>query len=70
MTNKRIPQLDALTGAGSASDDSIVIFDTSVDTTKRIVRSELAKGIVSELPYTPSGNISASTVPTAIAETG
>jgi len=68
MTNKRIPQLDALTGAGSASDDSIVIFDTSVDTTKRIVRSELAKGIVSELPYTPSGNISASTVPTAIAE--
>lgn len=68
MTNKRIPQLDALTGAGSANDDNLVIFDTSTDTTKRILRSQLGIGIVGDLPYTPSGSISATTIPTAIAE--
>lgn len=68
MANKRISQLDALTGAGSANDDNLVIFDTSTSTTKRILRSQLGIGIVGDLPYTPSGSISATTIPTAIAE--
>lgn len=68
MARKRIPQLDALTGAASANDDNLVIFDTSTNTTKRILRSQLAIGLVGDLPYTPSGTISATTIPTAIAE--
>jgi len=68
MTAKRIPQLDAITGASTANDDNLVIFDTSLDTTKRILRSQLAIGLVGDLPYTPSGGISATTIPTAIAE--
>ena len=68
MPGKRIPDLPALTGASTASDDNLVIFDTDANTTKRILRSQLAAGIVGDLPYTPSGGISATTVPTAIAE--
>lgn len=49
MANKRIPQLDALTGAASANDDNLVIFDTSTDTTKRILRSQLAIGMATDL---------------------
>lgn len=49
MANKRIPQLDALTGAASANDDNLVIFDTSADTTKRILRSQLAIGMATDL---------------------
>jgi hypothetical protein len=68
MPGKRIPQLDAIAGASTANDDNLVIFDTSEGTTKRILRSQLAAGVVGDLPYTPSGGISATTVPTAIAE--
>jgi len=68
MTAKRIPQLDAITGANTASGDQLVIFDTDANVTKRIVRSQLATGLVGDLPYTPAGFISATTVPTAIAE--
>jgi len=68
MTAKRIPQLDAITGASTANDDNLVIFDTSTNTTKRILRSQLAAGLVGDLPYTPSGGIAATTIPTAIAE--
>jgi hypothetical protein len=42
---KRIPQLDAISGASTASDDQFVIFDTSEDKTKRISRSELATAL-------------------------
>jgi hypothetical protein len=65
---KRIPDLPSVTGAGTASDDNLVIFDTDANATKRISRSQLATGIVGDLPYTPSGGIAATTVPTAIAE--
>jgi hypothetical protein len=70
MAAKRIPALTVLTGAQSATDDKIVIFDATADATKAITRIELAKGIVGDLPYTPSGSISATTVPAAIAELG
>lgn len=68
MPGKRIPQLDAIAGASTANDDNLVIYDTNEGTTKRILRSQLAAGLVGDLPYTPSGGISATTVPTAIAE--
>ncbi len=68
MPGKRIPDLPAIAGASTANDDNLVIFDTDASTTKRILRSQLAAGLVGDLPYTPAGSISATTVPTAIAE--
>jgi hypothetical protein len=68
MAAKRIPQLDAISGVSTANDDNLVIYDTSAGTTKRILRSQLAAGMVGDLPYTPSGGIAATTIPTAIAE--
>ena len=68
MPGSRISALTAIAGASTATDDNFVIFDTSTDTTKRILRSELAIGLVGDLPYVPSGTISATTIPTAIAE--
>ena len=68
MPGKRIPELDAIAGASTANDDNLVIYDTSVGATKRILRSQLAAGLVGDLPYTPSGGISATTIPTAITE--
>lgn len=68
MPGKRITELTAIAGASTANDDNLVIFDTSEGTTKRILRSQLAAGIVGDLPYTPAGFIAATTVPTAIAE--
>lgn len=68
MPGKRITELTAIAGASTANDDNLVIFDTSEGTTKRILRSQLAAGLVGDLPYTPSGSISATTIPTAIAE--
>jgi len=52
MTAKRIPGLDPLTGAASSSDDSLVIFDTSEDTTKRITRSQLSLALATDLTST------------------
>jgi hypothetical protein len=68
MTAKRIPALTVLTGAQSATDDKLVIFDVTANETKAITRQELAAGLVGDLPYVASGGISATTVPTAIAE--
>ena len=68
MPGKRIPDLPAIAGASTANDDNLVIYDTDAGTTKRILRSQLAAGLVGDLPYTPAGFISATTVPTAIAE--
>jgi hypothetical protein len=68
MPAKRIPDLTAISGASTANDDNLVIFDTDADETKRILRSQLAAGLVGDLPYTPAGFISATTIPTAIAE--
>ncbi len=68
MAGKRIPELDPLSGAASSNDDKLVIYDASTASTKRIDRSQLAAGLVGDLPYTASGSISATTIPTAIAE--
>lgn len=68
MPGTRIKDLTALSGASSANNDDLLIFDADADETKRISRSQLATGLVGDLPYTPSGGISATTVPTAIAE--
>jgi hypothetical protein len=68
MPGQRIPDLTAIAGASTANDDNLVIFDTDAGVTKRILRSQLAAGLVGDLPYTPSGGIAATTVPTAIAE--
>lgn len=68
MPGSRISALTAIAGASTANNDNLVIFDASADTTKRILRSELAIGLVGDLPYVPSGTISATTIPTAIAE--
>lgn len=68
MAGKRIPDLDPLSGAASANDDKLVIYDSSTTTTKRIDRSQLAAGLVGDLPFTPTGQVSATTIPTAIAE--
>lgn len=68
MPGSRVPALTAIAGVNTANDDNLVIYDTSTDTTKRILRSELAIGLAGDLPYTPSGSISATTIPTAIAE--
>lgn len=68
MPGKRISELTALSGAASANNDDLLIFDSGAGETKRISRSQLADGLVGDLPYTPAGFIAATTVPTAIAE--
>lgn len=68
MPGKRISELTALSGAASANNDDLVIFDADAGETKRISRSQLADGLVGDLPYTPAGFVTATTVPTAIAE--
>lgn len=67
-TINRIPNLTALSGASSANDDDLLIYDTSTDTTKRISRSQLAIGLVGDLPFTPVGIVAATTLATAVAE--
>jgi hypothetical protein len=49
MAAKRIPALTVLTGAQSATDDKVVIFDVTADETKAITRVELAKGLAIDL---------------------
>lgn len=41
MTAKRIPALTVLTGAQSATDDKLVIFDATADETKAITLQQL-----------------------------
>jgi len=55
MPGQRIPDLTAIAGASTANDDNLVIFDTSLNTTKRILRSQLAAGLVGDLPYKATG---------------
>ena len=49
MPGKRIKDLTALSGAGSANDDDVVIFDTTANETKRISRSQLAEGMQADV---------------------
>jgi lysophospholipase L1-like esterase len=50
MPGKRISELTALSGAGSANNDDVIIFDTTASETKRISRSQLAEGMTPDLP--------------------
>lgn len=50
MPGKRISELTALSGAGSANNDDLLIFDSGAGETKRISRSQLAEGMVPDLP--------------------
>ena len=45
MTDKKISDLTAITGANTAADDELVIVDTSADETKKITRAELATAL-------------------------
>jgi len=45
MSNAKISDLAALTGANTAADDLFVIVDTSVSTTKKITRAELVNAL-------------------------
>lgn len=51
MPGKRITDLTALSGANSANNDDLVIFDTTAGETKRISRSQLAEGMIDDLPF-------------------
>ena len=68
MSGSRVPALTAISGANTANDDDLIIFDTSTNTTKRISRSQLAVGMAGDLPFTPAGNIAATTIVTAVTE--
>jgi hypothetical protein len=49
MPGKRITGLTALSGAGSANNDDLVIFDATASETKRISRSQLAEGMQADV---------------------
>lgn len=49
MPGKRITDLTALSGAGSANNDDVVIFDATANETKRISRSQLAEGMQADV---------------------
>lgn len=49
MTATRIPDLTAVTAAGTANDDFFVIFDSSTNTTKKILKSELSAMVQTDL---------------------
>ncbi len=46
----RVPDLTALTAAATAADDYFIIFDSSTDTLKKILKSELATLMATDLP--------------------
>lgn len=51
MPGKRITELTALSGANSANNDDVIIFDATANETKRISRSQLAEGMIDDLPF-------------------
>ena len=50
MTALRIPDLTALTAAGTANNDFFIVFDSSTNTTKKILKSELTAMAATDLP--------------------
>lgn len=49
MPGKRISELTALSGAASANNDDLVVFDADAGETKRISRSQLAEGMQADV---------------------
>jgi hypothetical protein len=70
MAAKRIPDLPVLTGAGSVAGDSLLIYDADLDVTKKITRSELAIGLLNDLPAAPVVGTIAGQDADAVAITG
>jgi hypothetical protein len=71
MTDKKISELNALTGAAAAVDDLLAIVDITVDETKKITRQEFFTNIPS-LDInggTVDGTVIGGTVPAAISGT-
>jgi len=74
MTTKTVAQLDALTGAGTATDDKFLIWDNSAAVHKYITRAELFKmpetltyaGTTLAFSTTGSGSMVLSTSPTLV----
>lgn len=66
MAGSRISALPILTAALSANDDDFVGFDTSANITVRISRSQLAIALAPDLPATPVGNYSQTTLSTLV----
>lgn len=64
MAAKRIPDLTAISGASTANDDNLVIFDTDANETKRILRSQLAEALASDISSMSLGvaNLTVSTL--------
>jgi len=59
MPGKRISELTALSGAGSANNDDVVIFDVDASVTKRISRSQLAEGMQTDVQVLSNKTIDA-----------
>ena len=59
MTDKKISELTALTGANTASDDLFLIVDTSANETKKITKAELftSPTLVTPLLGTPTSGV-------------
>jgi hypothetical protein len=70
MAAKRIPDLPALTGAGSVAGDLLVIYDADLDVTKKITRSELAIGLAADAGAGPTIGTMAAQDADAVAITG
>jgi len=60
MTDKKISELDAITGANTAADDLFIVVDSSGTATKKISRAELNNAI--ELDAFSTVNIDAGTI--------
>jgi hypothetical protein len=59
MPGKRISELTALSGAASANNDDLVIFDSGAGETKRISRSQLAEGMQADVQVLSNKTIDA-----------
>ncbi len=67
MSDTKISDLTAITGANTAADDDLVIVDTSAAQTKRITRDELKAAVLNTGPLTIGG---ATTLSDTLAVTG
>ena len=70
MTDKKISELTALTGANTASDDLFLIVDTSANETKKITKAELSTALSPSIAAITSGTINGATIGATTPSTG
>ena len=70
MTDKKISELTALTGANTASDDLFLIVDTSANQTKKITKAELSTALSPSIAAITSGTINGATIGATTPSTG